>query len=328
MTLSNAPRVLFFGTGSIGAVYAYIAWKAGAHVATVCRSNYAAAKANGFTIRSTMFGHETFRPSSVVNSVAHAVSLDPGPWDYIVVCSKSLPGLTPSQASLLAPAVTANTAIALVQNGIAIEDEYAQLYPQNALLSCVAYLPATQTAPAVVAHKEVELLHVGTFPADAPAAHKRSATAFAGLLRAGGATVELHQDIQLERWKKLIVNAAWNPVCALSRCRDAEFLASSPQAVEHIRDVMAEVSLVAQAEGYPQINQAKIDYQISRATARPLPGVEPSMLADAVAGRRMEVEAIVGNTVKLAEHHGLGDRVPRLKNLYYLINALDRRPAQ
>lgn len=219
------------------------------------------------------------------------------------------------------PAVGPATAIVIIQNGIAVEEEYAALFPENPIISGVVYLPATQTAPAVIAHKEVELLYLGTFPADAPDAHKASAEAFAAIIKAGGGTAEVHDDIQLQRWTKLMVNAAWNPICALSRSRDAQFLKSSPGALDFVRNVMHEVASVAQAVGYEEINSQEIEFQISRATARDLPGVEPSMLADALAGRAMEVEAIVGNTVRIARDTGA--RTPLLDALYVLVKALD-----
>jgi 2-dehydropantoate 2-reductase len=42
---------------------------------------------------------------------------------------------------------------------------------------------------------------------------------FAGLVRAGGATAEIHADIQIARWRKVIGNAAWNPICGLGVSR-------------------------------------------------------------------------------------------------------------
>ena len=61
---------------------------------------------------------------------------------------------------------------------------------------------------------------------------------------------------------------------------------------------MLEIAAVANACGHPDINSDLIDFQLGRATVRDLPGIEPSMMADALAGRRMEVEAIVGNTLE------------------------------
>ena len=72
------PKVLVFGSGSIGGVYAYVISKAvsPSNIVCVCRSNYQAALNNGFTIKSTIFGNHNFRPK-VVRSVSEAVALGP-----------------------------------------------------------------------------------------------------------------------------------------------------------------------------------------------------------------------------------------------------------
>ncbi|KAI1627293.1 ketopantoate reductase PanE/ApbA C terminal-domain-containing protein [Exophiala viscosa] len=315
-----APRILIFGTGSIGAVYTYIFSRAvtEANVFAVCRSNYDAASTQGFTINSSLFGQNLNVRPQVVKTVDEAVTKSDGkPFDYIIVTAKAIPS-TPSLPEQIAPAVSPSTTIALIQNGIGVEDIYSQAFPQNPLLSCVVYLPATQTSPGTIKHGEVELLHIGTYPAGRD---KSSAEDFASVLRSGNGTAKVHDDVQIERWTKLLVNASWNPICALSRCRDVQFMHSSDSATDVVKQVMLEITAVAQASGYPQINEAKIDHQLGRAKARSLPGVEPSMLADAFSGRNMEVDAIVGNTVRIAEEKGV--KTPLLTAIYALTKGLD-----
>jgi len=315
-----APRILIFGTGSIGTVYAYIFSRAvpASNVFTVCRSNFEAASKNGFTINSTLWGQGlNFRPV-VVRTIDDAVAVDTDfHFDYVIVCSKALPTV-PSTAELIKPAISSQTTIVLIQNGIATEEPYSKLFPDNPLLSTVVYLPATQTEPGVVQHKEVELLHIGPYPASS---NTESASRFASLLKAGGASTKVHEDVQFERWSKLLVNASWNPICALSRSRDAQVLKSSPEAKGFVRAVMLEICTAANACGYSDVNAALVDYQLGRAVVRELPGVEPSMLADALAGRNMETEAIVGNVIKLAEEHGV--KTPMLRTIYVLATALN-----
>jgi 2-dehydropantoate 2-reductase len=298
------PRILVFGTGSVGATYGYVLSKAvtPSNIVTVCRSNYDAALANGFTIHSNRWGRDlNYKP-------------------HIVVTSKILPS-NPFIPSLLQPVVSASTSLVLIQNGIRIEDAFATMFPENPILSCTTYLPVTQTSPAVIEHEGLEHLHIGTYPANGiPATHRVAAEDFAQLIRQGGASVTVHDDIQHERWTKLLANASWNPISALSRSRDAQFLRSSPHAAGYVRDVMREVAAVARAEGY-EIGEDAIDLTISRSQGRALPGVEPSMLADAVAGREMEVDAIVGNVVRIAEERGV--EVPLLTGIYALLRALD-----
>ena len=208
-----------------------------------------------------------------------------------------------------------------MQNGIAIEEQYHDVFPSNALLSCVAYLPVTQISPAVVVHKEVEKLQLGTFPFSAPAEHKAAAKDFAALLQRGGATVEVHDDIQRQRWTKLLVNASWNPICALSRSSDAYFMQASPGAIEYVRDVMTEISWIAEAVGYGKGVQELLDWQMGRAKARKVPGIEPSMLADVFGGRPLEIDAIVGNALKIAQKNDV--KVPLLRAIYLQAKALD-----
>ena len=312
-------RVLLFGAGSIGVVYLHIMRRGGANVTAICRSNYTAAKQNGFIVKSKKLGDAQIRPGILRTPIEAK-----GNWDFIVVCNKAMPNSRPSTAQLIKPAVSPSTAIVLLQNGIAIEEDYALEFPDNPIISGVVYMAATQTEPGVVSHtyKEVEPLYVGTFPANAPAAHKKSARQFADLVRNGGGTVEVCDDIQPQRWSKLIVNASWNPICALTRSRDVPFIRSSPGAIDLVQSVMFEVMSIAQAVGYKkEINEETVEYQIARPKARDLPGVEPSMMADALAGRSMEVEAILGNTLRIGRDHGV--ETPLLNALYVLAKALD-----
>ncbi len=85
-----------------------------------------------------------------------------------------------------------------------------------------------------------------------------------------------------------------------------------------IRKIMVEVGRVATAEGYPN---AVTDEVIERDLERPRSrleagGKEPSMLTDVRARRPIEVEAILGNTLRIAEKHGLD--TPYLELLYTL----------
>ncbi|KAE8454132.1 hypothetical protein EG329_005056 [Mollisiaceae sp. DMI_Dod_QoI] len=315
-----APRILVFGTGSIGAVYAFVLSRtvSPSNIVAVCRSNFEAASQDGFTIHSSLWGENQKVRPVVVRSIDEAVGIDPNSqFDYVIISSKAIPTV-PSTAELIKPAVSPKTTIVLIQNGIAIEQPYSELYPDNPLLSTVVYLPATQTQPGIVYHREVELLHIGPYPASK---NIEAASRFSDLLKSAGASAEVHEDVQFERWSKLLVNASWNPICALSRSRDAQVLKSSTEAKDVVREVMLEIAAVANACGYPGIDVALVDFQLGRAVVRELPGVQPSMLADALAGRRMEVEAIVGNVVRIAKEHGV--QTPMLRTIYVLASALD-----
>lgn len=144
----------------MGCVYGSILHKAGATVTTVCRSNYSVAKEKGIIIRSKVFGRVQFKPivsSTTLEAAQH------GPFDFIIVCSKAFPGT----AEMIKEAVSPQTAIALGQNGIGIEEEYARLYPNNTIISGVIYLPVTQVEQGVVEHGTFERFEIGTYPPEA-----------------------------------------------------------------------------------------------------------------------------------------------------------------
>jgi len=321
------PKVLVHGSGAIGAIYIYLLLQAGCSVTAVCRSNYAAAKTNGFTIDSDRYGHGIRIHPNVVRTPEEAASQ--GPFDFIIISTKALPGQKLSTPEIIKPAVTeGKTAIVLIQNGIGIEDEYATAFPSNPLLSCVVYLPTTQISPGHIATGSIELLQIGTFPAaqEPTSPAKQAAEQLRSTIASGGGNAELHADIQAQRWSKLLINASWNPICALSLSRDVAFLASSTVAEKLVTDVMDEVVAIAQAKGYNNVTSEMARGQLQRALERKgTKGIEPSMLVDVVNGRRMEVEVILGNPIKVAKEVGVD--VPRMETLYVLLKALDEAMA-
>lgn len=312
----SPPRVLLFGAGSVGTIYLWLLDKVASTIA-VCRSNHDIVKRNGFIINSSIYGQNIKFKPEIVRNCEEAVSKASAPYDFILICSKAIPGVIPQ---LISSAVTpGHTSIVLVQNGVGIEAEYHDAFPDNPIISTVVYLPVTQRPAGVIKHGEVERLQVGSYPSSAPNEH---AEAFTKLIQSAGATAEFYEDVQPKRWFKLLVNASWNPICALTLSKDADVLSSSDEASDVILAVMLEIRDIAAAWGYV-ITREEVDYQLGRALAR-VPknaGIEPSMLQDALAGRRIEVEAIVGNPVRLGKEMGVS--CVRLEMIYVLAKALD-----
>jgi 2-dehydropantoate 2-reductase len=235
----------------------------------------------------------------VVRSIAEAAST--GSYDFILVCSKAFPGT----AALIKEAVTPGTAIVLAQNGIAIEEDYAKLYPDNAIISGAVYLPTTQIRPGYCVHGPLELFEIGTFPANAFGEAKGKTQQLSNIFKAGGATAPIFDDIQKRRWIKLAVNAAWNPTTALALCDDGNFLRSSPEADAMVVNIFREVGRIAAAAGYPDlVTYEEIQRQMRRSRQRQVNGgKETSMLVDVKNNRPIEVEAILGNTVRVARKY-------------------------
>lgn len=128
-----------------------------------------------------------------------------GPFDYIIVASKAFPGTSIMVKDAVTPG---HTAIVLAQNGIAIEDDYATLYPRNTIISGVVYLPVTQVEPGVVEMGPLERFEIGTYPANASPNAKAQTKKLSELWKAGGATAPVFEDVQPVRWVKVAINAS------------------------------------------------------------------------------------------------------------------------
>jgi len=243
MAPPDHPKVLFFGVGSVGSVYLYLLSKI-ASTTAVCRSNYTTVKEKGITLNSTVFGNNLHVFPNVVRSCEEAAAQNAQPFDYVILSCKVTPGVLPA---LIAPAITpGHTVIALLQNGIGIEEEYAVAFPHNPLLTIATYCATTQRPAGIITHIEVERLEIGSYPSHADNAH---AKAFTELVQSAGATATLFDDVQYKRWYKLLLNAAWNPTCALTLCSDVQFMQSSEEAIPFSRSVMMEARAIALAYG-------------------------------------------------------------------------------
>ncbi|KAK4505923.1 hypothetical protein PRZ48_003888 [Zasmidium cellare] len=307
-------KALIYGTGSIGSVYGYILHKAGVDVTAICRSNYEAVSRNGITIHSAIWGKVHYQPHTV-RSTEESTSY--GPFDYILVCTKAFNGR--ETAYDLQQIVSPETSIVIAQNGIEVEKEYSQLFPENTIISAVVWLPATPIEPGVVRMGTMERIEMGTHPAEAGSQAKLER--LASLWKLGGGTPIIHQDIQAKRWEKLAVNCAFNPMGALSRCDGVNLSLSSEMADDIIVKVLQEVGSVAAAVGYPQSERFLEKNLAWHRASKQTGGKDPSMLVDVKAGRPLEVEAILGNTIRIANERGV--EVPRLELLYCLTQALN-----
>ncbi|PYH91381.1 2-dehydropantoate 2-reductase [Aspergillus ellipticus CBS 707.79] len=317
------PRFLIFGGGSIGAVIAYLLSQSipPSDIIVVCRSNYDVISKHGFTINSTTWGSNLHVQPTVVKSVTEAAQHASNGFAYACITAKAVSDSSTRHAELLKPAISRQTTIVLMQNGIGIEAPYKAVFGDNAIASAVLYTPCTQTAPGVYSHTLLTQIFVGTYPAVDTPEHKASIARLVELLTKGGASATHDDDVQLARWKKLLINGSENPICALSRLRDAAFFRTDPGAEGFMRDVMVELAHIARKMGYDCIDEEVVDQQLGLLTSREMPGVEPSMMADALAGQQMEVECIIGNAMRMA--HRMDVAVPRVEALYYLAKALN-----
>jgi 2-dehydropantoate 2-reductase len=82
--------------------------------------------------------------------------------DYIVIATKALPDI--DIASLIKPKVSKNTAIVIIQNGIDIEIPLHKAFPDNEIISCIAFICVTREQYGKVSHIDYGRLAIGNYP--------------------------------------------------------------------------------------------------------------------------------------------------------------------
>jgi 2-dehydropantoate 2-reductase len=302
-------NILLVGTGAVGSYYGARLAQAGVHVSALCRSDYDIVKKKGITIKSVS-GDYHFKPEAIVRSIEE-YRIDP---DYIIVATKVLPEI--NVPDMIRKKVSPLTSIVLLQNGIDIEEPVASAFPENELISGIAFISVSRPEYGLIDHKDYGRIVIGRYPSGGSG----TIDLLAGLFRKAGVPCEIESNIIAARWRKLMWNAPFNPISVLAGGADTREMIESMPTYMLARAVMEEVLILAKKTGHP-VPQSSIDTIIN--DTRSLAPTKTSMLQDYEQKRPMEVEAILGNALRIAQRHAVS--VPHIESLYGLLTLIDKK---
>ncbi|MEO5376226.1 MAG: 2-dehydropantoate 2-reductase [Magnetococcus sp. DMHC-6] len=300
---SPTPHILTIGTGAVGGFYSAKLAQAGARVTCVCRTDYESVKTHGLFIDSP-HGNFHFKPYQVLQKVEEQTE----PVDYILVGLKVLPEI--STAQLIRPAVGEGTVILLLQNGLDIEEPVAKVFPNNEIISGLAFICVYRNAPNQIHHLDFGRLTLGRYPCG----HSIHAENLAHLFQSVKISCQTSPNIVTERWRKLVWNAPFNPISVLAGAVTTRDILSKPEGTTLVRKVMEEICQIAHASGHTLPTTVIEDNLKATKIMKPY---QTSMQRDYQAGRTMEIEAILGNATRAAQR--LHIPVPHLETLYALL---------
>jgi len=186
------------------------------------------------------------------------------------------------------------------------------IHPQN-VIGCVVYPATSLIAPGVVKHVEGERFSLG----ELDGSRTERVVALSHVLAGAGFKAPVQQRIRQELWLKLIGNAVFNPISALTRSTLGE-VATSELVSGVVRSAMEEVDAVARRVGIEI--ELSIDQRIQGAAR--VGAHKTSMLQDLEAGRPTEIDPMVGSVVELGDR--LRVDVPHLRTLYACVKLLER----
>ena len=306
MVNQHKPEILVVGTGAVGGFYGGKLAQSGAKVSTVCRSDFSVVSSKGITIKSCWSDFQFF-PNKVLRSPEEFEGYP----DYILVATKVLPSIKLSV--MIESVVGPKTTIVLLQNGIDIEPPIAKSFPKNELISGLAFVCVCRTAPGVIQHLDYGRLTLGCFPKG----RSTKIDLLHQLFLSSGIPCEISTDIIIERWKKLVWNVPFNSISVLGGGLNTREIIASSRSINFVKKIMQEVCRTAQSSKHTIPTQI-IDQHLKH--TKIMKPYKTSMLLDYQAGNPMEIEAILGNTMRIALRNGV--ETPFLSCLYNLLKLL------
>lgn len=309
--------VAVVGAGAIGGFLGAQLARSGQEVILIARGPHLAAmRSGGVTVRHG--GKEfTAYPECTedINALSRAEVV------FLTLKAHSIPQVAEAIGSSLAD----GACVVGAQNGIPwwyFEDRHlesvdpggviARNIPYKLVVGCIAYPAAQVVEPGII-----ELLEGNRFTLGEPdGSRSERVQSISTMLAKAGLKAPIQTRIRTEIWLKLLGNATFNPVSALTRATLVEMV-TSPAPRELVRTLMEEVDAVASALGVevPLSIEKRMDGAAATGAHK------TSMLQDLEAGRPLEVDALLGAVVELAD--GEGVPVPSLRVVYGLTKLLD-----
>jgi 2-dehydropantoate 2-reductase len=319
-------KICIFGAGAIGGLMgAKLAAKGDVDVTFIARGPHLAAmREKGVKLISE--GTEQIVHPRCVESAEEA-----GPQDYVLVTLKA--HSLPSAAKQMQPLLGPDTAIVSAVNGIpwwyfhglggAYEGRIVQsvdpdgqvsaLLPPSRAIGCIVYPAAEVTAPGVIDHSYGDRFSLG----EPDGSRSPRAQALSEALIAAGFKAPVRPKIRDELWVKLWGNMAFNPISALTTAT-LDVLTGDEGQRGVARAMMLEGQRVAEALGV----RFAIDVDKRIAGAAEVGAHKTSMLQDLERGRPMEIEALLGAVVELADW--VGEAAPISRTVLALVRARAR----
>lgn len=297
-------RILVVGVGGVGGVLGARLVASGADVTFVARGEH---------------GHALAETGLRLDAESQAVTTGPlrvstlescrGIFDVVLLCVKH--AALAEVAGELYRVLSPNGVVLPMLNGLDSERECAEYVGAQRVVAAVAYMSSGLSGPGRV------YLHGSARVGLAPFRPGQDAVIaeLTELFTRANLGVRRADDPAQMLWEKMVWNAPFNAICALTR-QTAGHVADRLEPL--VRDAMAEVVAVAAAEGTslpPAISEMML-----LVTRSEFASTEPSMLQDVRAGRATEVDILQGAVVARGER--LGVKTPVLSTLASLLRGL------
>lgn len=326
-------KICVVGAGAIGGVLAARFAHAGFETSVIARgAQLAAIRERGLTL-VTKEDRITVRVNAHEDPAALAAEAGQQEIIFIALKAHQIPAMLPRLAPLIEPESVVVPAINGVpwwyffrEGGRFDGEPVRTLDPDGAMLrtldphriiGCVVHASGEVTAPGEITWNGQKLFVIG----EPDGSLSRRLNALAEALLTSGLEARVSERIRDEVWMKLIGNATFNPLAALTRAR-MDVICANPALIGFVRAVMEEITIAANAYGIRQLVTIERRLEI----AKSIGPVKVSMHQDLELGRPMEVDAIIGAALELARK--VNTATPLTAALHGMITELARSVAR
>ena len=311
MNHSSLGKIAIVGSGSVGCYYGGMLAHAGHDVHFLMRADLDTVRREGLVILTK--GNEARLPR--VQCVGTTAEI--GPVDLVIISLKATANA--DLLRLLPPLIGEDTALLTLQNGLGNEVFLGGRWGAERVMGALCFVCINRAAPGVIRHIDHGSISIGEFRRPVSARVRALADAFNAVEVQANAV----DDLEGERWRKLLWNIPFNGLSIAANANVAGVLADATLRAE-ARALMGECLDAARRLGH-EIPDSFADWQIERSDS--MGPYRPSSMIDYELGRPVEVEAIWGEPLR--QGLAAGAKMPRLALLHGIIRQVtERRAAQ
>ncbi|MCE2697620.1 MAG: putative 2-dehydropantoate 2-reductase [Nostocales cyanobacterium LE14-WE4] len=300
------------GTGALGGFYGAKLQKSGLEVHYLLKSDYQQVSEQGLIIESKD-GDFSLPQVNAYNNVDKMPQCD-----VVIVSLKTTQNqLLPD---LLPPIVKDDGVVLVLQNGLGIEAEIAEIVSNVHVIGGLCFLCSNKVAPGHIHHLDYGQITLGEYKSNyqSTGITKKMQEVTADFENAG-ISIELLEDLLLGRWKKLVWNIPYNGLSVILDARTDELM-TDIHTRQLVESLMWEVVAGAKSTGRTiseSFVQTMLDYTVKMKPYR------TSMKIDFDEKRPLEIEAIFGNPLRKAAAEGVN--LQQIRCLYQQLKFLDIR---
>lgn len=303
-SMAKDKKVAVVGVGGVGGYLAGMLGTVCTHLTLAARGKRKESlEEKGLVLHSDYHGERNIRPEKVVPVAEMEMQ------DYIFVCVKNYS--LEEVCREMKPAVGEHTVIIPVMNGVNPGERARKSMDKGTVVDALIYIVAFANADySITQQGDFARLCIGIQNADEE--EKQKVKEVSALLREADIDHEAVEEIQVEIWRKYILNCAYNVETAYYDNTIGQ-LRSDPVKAAEYEGLVAEACQVAHRKNIA-ITQEHVDAILRRFYEELAEDSTSSLQRDVRAGKKGEVETFGGYIVREAEKEGI--EVPISRRMY------------